>query len=384
MDTALKAPTDAAASAPPSTASGHVHPPAPSLARLPSYLPWLDVLRFVACFLVIILHSVPAAPTALGHAGVALFFSISGFLIGRVLIENQGLSRFYARRFLRIYPAYLASIALLGLLTFTPFPHDLHLGPLFWKNIGYYLTFTFQLSPDGSRLPLVIVWSLCVEELFYLLLPLLFLLRKHARIAAALVVIVGLLLVPRFYLLPNGDGTWFLFPLNLFFGVLLALAQPRLRSFFPLVALAAVALVIVNAFAGWFHSFGPISAFLCTATVWSLVVYNRKLPSVLEPFRWMGKLSYGMYLLHLFCLSLVLRALMGLRAYPIPFFLSVVIATTALTVLAAWLLQVGVEDPALRLRPSLKRHPKLQHLLAAVQVSLIPVGILLALLHRAH
>jgi peptidoglycan/LPS O-acetylase OafA/YrhL len=92
----------------------------------------------------------------------------------------------------------------------------------------------------------------------------------------------------------------------------------------------------------------------------------------------MGKLSYGMYLLHLFCLSLVLRGLMWIKGYPATFHLSAVILTTALTVLAAWLMQICIEDPALRLRPLLKRHRKLQYLFAALQVSLIPTGVLLA------
>ena len=350
--------------------------------KLPSYLPWLDVLRFLACFLVIVLHCIPAVPPGVGHAGVALFFSISGFLIGRVLMSSEGLSYFYARRFLRIYPAYFATIALLGALAFTPFFHNPALGGLIWRNIQYYLTFTFQLSPDGDRLPLLIVWSLCVEELFYLLLPLLFLLRKKVRIGIALAMIVGLLLVPRFYLLPDGSGTWFLFPLNLFFGVFLAISQPRLRSSFPLVAVAALAVVIANGFGGWYHSFGPVSALLCTATVWSLAAYDGKLPRFLEPVRWMGQLSYGIYLLHLFCVSLAVRALGSVRDHNVLFYSGVLAITTVLAVLAAWILQIVVEDPALRLRPKLRVHPKLQYVFAAAQVSLIPVGVALAILRH--
>jgi peptidoglycan/LPS O-acetylase OafA/YrhL len=256
------------------------------------------------------------------------------------------------------------------------------MGGLIWRNIQYYLTFTFQLSPDGDKLPLLIVWSLCVEELFYLLLPLLFLLKKFTRIAVALAVIVGLLLVPRFYLLPDGSGTWFLFPLNLFFGVALAISQPRLRSSFPFVAVAAIAAIIANGFGGWFHSFGPVSALLCTATVWSLSVYDGKLPRMLEPFRWMGQLSYGIYLLHLFCVSLAVRALGSLRGHPEVFYSGVLVLTTVLAVFAAWVLQIAVEDPALRLRPKLKVHPKLKYLFAAIQVSLIPLGVALAVLRH--
>jgi peptidoglycan/LPS O-acetylase OafA/YrhL len=351
---------------------------------LPAYLPWLDVLRFLACFLVIILHSIPAVPPGVGHAGVALFFSISGFLIGRVLMSSEGLAYFYARRFLRIYPAYFATIALLGLLALTPFFHTPGMGGLVWRNIQYYLTFTFQLSPDGNKLPLLIVWSLCVEELFYLLLPLIFLLRKRGRIAVALCVIVGLLLIPRFHLLPDGSSTWFLFPLNLFFGVFLAISQPRLRSWFPLVAVAATALVIANGFTGWFHSFGPVSAILCTATVWSLAVYDRKLPRGFEPFRWMGQLSYGVYLLHLFCVSLAARSFGMLRVHPAMYYAAVLALTTATAVFAAWVLQIVVEDPALRLRPKLRVHPRLKYLFATMQVSLIPLGILLAVVRHLH
>ena len=357
--------------------------PTPVTSRkLPAYLPWLDVLRFLACFLVIVLHCIPAVPPGVGHAGVALFFSISGFLIGRVLMNSEGLSYFYARRFLRIYPAYFATIGLLGILAFTPFFHNPALGGLIWRNIQYYLTFTFQLSPDGDKLPLLIVWSLCVEELFYLLLPLLFLLKKPVRIAIALAVIVGLLLVPRFHLLPDGSGTWFLFPLNLFFGVFLAISQPRLRSSFPFVAVAALALVIANGFGGWYHSFGPVSALLCTATVWSLAVYDGRLPRLFEPVRWMGQLSYGIYLLHLFCVSLAVRALGGLRGHSVLFYSGVLAITTVLAVFAAWILQIAIEDPALRLRPKLRVHPKLKYLFAAIQVSLIPVGVALAVLRH--
>ncbi len=360
-------------------ASGQGSDAAQITKMLPGYLPWLDVLRFMACFLVILLHTGKGG-VGLGHAGVALFFSISGFLIGRVLLENPGLSQFYARRFLRIYPAYAVTIALLAFSTLTPLMHQPGGRELFWHNCGYYLTFTFQLSPDAARLPLLIVWSLCVEELFYLLLPLVFLLKTRLRVAVALAGILALLLVPRFSLLPNGTGTWYLFPLNLFAGVLLALAKPRLRSTGPWLALAAIVLLIVNAWTNWFHIFGPVSAIVCTAAVWSLAVYEGSLPRLLQPFRWMGRLSYGMYLLHLFCLPLAIRLLLHAPLPAASRWPTVLVLTLALTVVAAWLLQRTVEDPALGQRHHLGRHPALRYALATAQVSLIPLGVLLAVL----
>jgi peptidoglycan/LPS O-acetylase OafA/YrhL len=361
---------------------------ASSSQRLPSYLPWMDVLRFLACFLVIILHCSPNVPVGVGHAGVAIFFSISGFLIGRVLDEDGNLPRFYARRFLRIYPLYFATLALFAVLSFPPFMHDAALRVLSWHNIQYYLTFTFQLSPDADRLPLLLVWTLCVEELFYLLLPILFLLKKRSRIGIALVIIIAVLLVPRFSMLPNGRGLWYVFPLNLFFGVVLALIRPRLIRLrlqfgLPFLAIGCIDVVIANGYigTGWFSSFGPVSALLCTAAVWSLAVLSFEFPKILEPIRWMGKLSYGMYLLHSFGISIAVRVLAKLPMHGKGTYAAITV-TTAVAALAARAMQVCVEEPFLQLRRSLNRNAKLLYVLAGIQVSLIPTGIFLAAIQR--
>ena len=359
--------------------------PAEVLRKLPSYLPWVDVLRFLACFMVIVLHVCPGAPVGLGHAGVALFFTISGFLICRGLLSYQPLPTFYARRFLRIYPAYFATVLLLAGLSFTPFMHNAGNGRLFRDNLQYYLTFTFQLSPDKAVLPLIIVWSLCVEELFYLFIPFLFLMSNRRAISVALWVLIAVLMIPKLFLLPDGSGTWFLFPLNLFSGALLALAQPRLRFDPPVIGLVALAVLLANAFGGWFHNFGPVSAILCTATVWSFASYDRQPGRPFSPFLWMGKLSYGMYLLHLFCFSIALRCLRSLSGHAAVYYALLILLTTGASAVAAWCMQVSIEEPALRLRPSLVQQPMLRYGLAAIQVSFIPVGILLAILRqRGH
>jgi hypothetical protein len=91
-----------------------------------------------------------------------------------------------------------------------------------------------------------------------------------------------------------------------------------------------------------------------------------------------------MYLLHLFCLSLVLRSLVGLCSHAIAFYVAAVLTTTLLTAGVAWLMQVGIEEQALKLRSLLRTNRSLRYALAVMQVSFIPVGVLLAIVRRIH
>ena len=220
------------------------------------YLPWLDFLRFLACFLVIVNHHDPfPGSVRLGHAGVGLFFSISGFLIGSILLGERGkprwVSLFYAKRFLRIYPAYLAGLAFFGGLLLLGFAHNPDARSDFFGNLVYYLTFSTHFCPNADRLPYGIVWSLCVEEFFYLLLPVVFLLGNRLRIMAVLGGLVVLTMEPRFHLFPGTDGgTWFVMPANLFGGALLALCKPRVRPGLPLAGFGGLAVLLFNAATG--------------------------------------------------------------------------------------------------------------------------------------
>jgi peptidoglycan/LPS O-acetylase OafA/YrhL len=148
----------------------------------------LDTLRAAAILVVMLYHLnmyslLPAVlnPIAsVGWAGVDLFFVLSGFLIGSQLLKpylngaTPSLKEFYARRAYRILPAYLTVIFLyltLPLWREAPGPY----AP--WQ----YLTFTWNLFllhyPEGRAFSHV--WSLCVEEHFYLFLPLLLLISMR-------------------------------------------------------------------------------------------------------------------------------------------------------------------------------------------------------------
>ena len=147
-----------------------------------------------------------------GYLGVRFFFVISGFLITYLLIREQvqnhtvSLKKFYVRRGLRILPvyfAYLAVVAMLQLVT------DLHQGPITWVGD---LTFTANyLTRDVISGHL---WSLSVEEQFYLLWPVIFVwLNKnqtHARWAFVLPVAVALLCHAISY---AGRVPWMIHPL---------------------------------------------------------------------------------------------------------------------------------------------------------------------------
>lgn len=139
----------------------------------------LDHLRALAITLVLLYHyRMFAHPQwvddviGFGWTGVDLFFVLSGFLISSQLFEQMAkgkaisLSEFFIKRFFRIIPPYLL---LLAIYVFIPAFHERErLAPL-WKYLTFTQNFGLDIKTDGTFSH---VWSLCVEEHFYLLLPL--------------------------------------------------------------------------------------------------------------------------------------------------------------------------------------------------------------------
>ena len=140
----------------------------------------LDHLRAAAILLVVLFHytfyyGVPQwldSFSGFGWSGVDLFFVLSGYLISDKLFRDFeargriGFKGFYLNRVLRIVPAYLAVVALY--FSFPFLQEGRGLQPL-WK----FLTFTQNISIDLYRNTFSHAWSLCVEEHFYILLPIL-------------------------------------------------------------------------------------------------------------------------------------------------------------------------------------------------------------------
>ena len=158
----------------------------------------LDVLRSTAIILVFMAHYTLLTGQSLfgylgqmGGVGVDLFFALSGYLIGHQIFmaltkhKNFSIKNFYARRFLRTFPSYFF---VLGLYFLFPFFGEKPLTMPLWK----FATFTqnFGWIPGAFSH----AWSLCIEEQFYLILPLIaLLLVRKASLRLAWFIVFSIL-----------------------------------------------------------------------------------------------------------------------------------------------------------------------------------------------
>lgn len=292
----------------------------------------LDAVRGIAIILVVIWHYLPrdgATPglilssTRLFWSGVDLFFVLSGFLIGGVLLQNTAcrnyFSTFYIRRAARILPLYV--------LVFLAFAALIHWGPeLLEKSykrhlpLWSYITFTQNfLYAARQRLddPLIdVTWSLAVEEQFYIFLSLL--IRTLSKKKLWIVTIVLIILAPllRFYA-PNFLVAYLL-PFHradsLMLGVLLALIWQWdkgkeflckhvniFRWSFVLLFLVVAYLTYRGAWIGDVFGHLGLALFYGNFVLLTLILsgnegkFNVLKNRVLE---WFGLRSYGIYLLH--------------------------------------------------------------------------------------
>ncbi len=164
----------------------------------------LDALRSLAILLVMLFHGQSFLPAVLqpvgrfGWMGVDLFFVLSGYLIAAQLLRQYartgtiGWRAFYSRRALRVFPAY--AVVLFAYVAYPAWREAPVMAPL-WQ----YLSFTYNLFVRyPAQRSFSHVWSLCVEEQFYLVLPLLLtlLLRRpsarRATLAAAAIILAGI------------------------------------------------------------------------------------------------------------------------------------------------------------------------------------------------
>jgi peptidoglycan/LPS O-acetylase OafA/YrhL len=291
-------------------------------------VPSLDGLRAVSIALVIIEHAsmtagFPAHTVqlgALGHIGVSMFFAISGFLITMLLARERNhtgrisLLGFYRRRALRILPAYVCFM--LGVFVLTRLDVVALRGGEWTALLTYTVNFLKNPTWDIGH-----VWSLSVEEQFYLVWPfvLLFLPLNRAfwvvlaYLAAAPVVRVGIWLFFRDHLQIIEDFT----PLRLdaiASGCLLALlaSRPSFQAHSLRVsryavwaaALATASLIVSFVAAQYVDAFNltirySSDSLAMTVIIWSLAIAPMTMVGRWLNAKWMvliGTLSYSLYL----------------------------------------------------------------------------------------
>jgi peptidoglycan/LPS O-acetylase OafA/YrhL len=338
MDTiVLKAPSGARTSGE-SPASPLSRPVAPV-----GYIPGLDGIRAIAVIAVLLYHGAqPWLPG--GFLGVDVFFVLSGFLISTLLFQQlQGdgridFRRFYAGRARRLLPALFAMLALTAVLVTTVARDGASLfREHFWPSVFFVANWSFITGEQsyfeamGRPSLLQHLWSLAVEEQFYLLWPLilLFLFRRRGRAGvgriALTVALLSTLLMAVLSVLWNvpaaGDASRLYMGtdthmMSLLIGAALAAvwrptALPRRLRSGPRLALTAVGVAgVAGVFAAflwteqssnWLYRGGFLWVALATAVMIAVTTHPAALLGpmlAVAPLVWIGRRSYGIYLYH--------------------------------------------------------------------------------------
>ena len=344
------------------------------------YIPGLDGLRAIAVLIVMVAH-LGFEHIVPGGFGVTVFFFISGFLITRLLLAESeksgiGLKNFYARRFVRLYPALLfmlfGTVAIYGLAGIGgPSGTELTAGVFYFTNI--FQVFTRATTDTLPFMPWTHLWSLAVEEHFYLIFPaFMFLCRKNwKRAAAILIVILAAVPLWRGFImlgteLPFADYNYMMTDArfdSLAWGCLLSVLlhlKGNLGAFKPLLGLIPTAIAgaaIIASFLIRDETFRYTLRFTLQGAALFVLVLNFYYLKALnfavtmmewKWLAWIGQVSYALYLWHVPIYDLVHRAM---ERGP----MSLLVTTVASFALAAISFYI-VEKPFVALRKRFGAH----------------------------
>lgn len=363
-----------------------------------TYRPEIDGLRAIAVLAVLVFHLNPDwAPG--GFVGVDVFFVISGFLITSIIVRTQAESRFsfadfYLRRIRRIAPAYfvvvLASLAA-GCLLMLPADLKQLAASAGWSavslpNVYFWLHLdTGYFATDSNQFPLLHLWSLGVEEQFYLVWPLMLLAglrwvpRQFQQGLLVLLIAASFtyahqqaLADPSFayYMLPTRAG-------ELALGGLLATLRPvrdATRSQHPLfeaVALLGLLLIIGSIalldgntrFPGWY----ALPA--CAGAALIILADSQRHCLLLAPLRssllvGIGLISYSLYLWHWPILAFLRYLSVPLHGWTMA---GVIALIFVLASLSYWFVERST------------RHLRISRFATVMLLAAVPIGIILGL-----
>lgn len=287
-----------------------------------SYRPDIDGLRAIAVLSVILFHA-DISYISGGFVGVDIFFVISGFLITQLVLTdvlqgNFSFKSFYIRRARRLLPAFFFVLALVSVGAFLLLSprHFIKYGEsllaslfsvsniYFWKQSGYFDT-------ESIFKPLLHVWSLSVEEQFYLVWPLLITLlalqKKMLGLLSVALIASTSLLISRAYL-SEPSTIFYLTPfrvLEFCVGGLIIWMSPLnqgMRFQREFVALLGLLMILYSVFAYSGSTQFPYVAALIPCVGTAFIIYAKQ--STIGSFLgnpvlvFVGRISYSLYLVH--------------------------------------------------------------------------------------
>ncbi len=372
---------------------------------LPAHIPGLDALRGVAVLMVVARHAsavpTPEGPVAAaviegmraGWMGVDLFFALSGFLITGILLDTKGtpsyLRNFYARRTLRIFPLYftfLAALFVIGPLTPLARNEDFQTVREIQGWLWSYLTNVFISWKGELAVPFHLshLWSLALEEQFYLVWPFIVLALPARAVLRACLVLSAAAVALRIGIVASAgwgvDAAYMLMPARLdallLGGALAWLVRApggiaRIRALVRPVTYASLAvLVAVLVWRGSARNdpYMQVAGYLSLSLV-SVALIARAIPRLAgdgAPTRFqrilanrqmqaIGKYSYAIYIFQ-YPVILVLETLIEtydpavLEQAPLTVALAVFAVASILSIAAARLSWTLLEGPALSLK----------------------------------
>jgi peptidoglycan/LPS O-acetylase OafA/YrhL len=299
-------------------------------------MPELDTIRGIAILSVLLYHSfywqidVPRFSgitrvflrgMSVGRLGVNLFFVLSGFLITGLLVDSRRrpnfYSRFYVRRALRILPAYLATLFILAVTSLAPM-----------SFIVLSLLYLSNLTPlIGVPIAYPVLWSLAVEEHFYLLWPMVVRKLRNRQLlvlCAAIIIASPILRLATFYLTEQNGRVFYLcndYTWNsadgLACGALLALvlreyslSRRGLLILAGICCLTGLSILLVSLPYGIISRENQVGAslqvvpwhlFFVALLALFLLLGSSRFKGVVQvkPLMLLGEISYGVYLYHL-------------------------------------------------------------------------------------
>lgn len=300
-----------------------------------------------------------------GATSVLLFFMITGFLFSNKLITDRhrkwNWTHFYTRRFFRLFPAYLVSVLLVIITVFllTGGKIQQNSGKLTGEIINWLL-FSIKSIPDINRVKHTffinagVTWSLAYEWLFYFSLPILSLLILKFRNSSIIYVISFILIVLFFYIRGFKSEDYFCYgfisgcipAILIRFDKVQILFKKKYSSF-----ISDISIVLSLYFITLHKSINVYTLFLSTL-IFTLIVLNGSLFGLLKlkTVRFLGDLSYSIYLFHGIILFFTFRYIMGIdfsRSLSSFQYSLVIFALTPVVVATSYFVYRNIEKPVL-------------------------------------